>query len=360
MLSQNAKKNADKCRFCWMCRHLCPVQLKTGKEINTPRAKGLLISMIERETAKFDADVAKVMYECMLCDACVNDCATGYRPPVYIREARSEAVARDLAPAGVMKTIENIEKTGNIYGEEKPEFGKHDPADVLVYIGEVAALRAPKMAEAFLGLLDKAGVKYMTLKDEPASGVMLGDLCGYVSEVTEQAEKCAAAINESGAKKIIVLDSYDAQIMTEVYPQQNVQIKGEIVTATAFAAELLKEGKIAPKKAEKGLAAYHDDDRLARVFHEFEPARELAKAAGFELVEMFNKERLAKSCGCSVVKAYMPELVKLTAEGRFDDLKRTEARIILTANPESYECLSDNVSEGCEVKDIFTELYKMV
>ena len=42
MFSEKSKKNADACRFCWMCRHLCPVQLVTGKETNTPRAKGLL------------------------------------------------------------------------------------------------------------------------------------------------------------------------------------------------------------------------------------------------------------------------------------------------------------------------------
>mgnify|MGYP007094866819 CR=1 FL=1 len=46
MFSEKAKKHADACRFCWMCRHLCPVQLVTGKETNTPRAKGLLVSMI--------------------------------------------------------------------------------------------------------------------------------------------------------------------------------------------------------------------------------------------------------------------------------------------------------------------------
>ena len=41
MFSEKAKKNADACRFCYMCRHLCPVELVTGKENNTPRAKGL-------------------------------------------------------------------------------------------------------------------------------------------------------------------------------------------------------------------------------------------------------------------------------------------------------------------------------
>ena len=37
MISQNALHHAEKCRFCWMCRHLCPVQHQTGKELNTPR-----------------------------------------------------------------------------------------------------------------------------------------------------------------------------------------------------------------------------------------------------------------------------------------------------------------------------------
>ena len=33
MISQNALHHAEKCRFCWMCRHLCPVQHQTGKEL---------------------------------------------------------------------------------------------------------------------------------------------------------------------------------------------------------------------------------------------------------------------------------------------------------------------------------------
>ena len=82
MFSEKSKKNADACRFCWMCRHLCPVQLVTGKETNTPRAKGLLVSMITRGM-KLEADTAETMYECMLCGACTNDCVTGFEPPVH-------------------------------------------------------------------------------------------------------------------------------------------------------------------------------------------------------------------------------------------------------------------------------------
>ena len=61
MISQNALHHAEKCRFCWMCRHLCPVQHQTGKELNTPRAKGLLLSMVNKKAQEFDKDMGQEM-----------------------------------------------------------------------------------------------------------------------------------------------------------------------------------------------------------------------------------------------------------------------------------------------------------
>ena len=354
MISQNALHHAEKCRFCFMCRHLCPVQLQTGKEINTPRAKGLVLSMVNKGTETFDKDMANTMYECMLCDACVNDCATGYQPPVYIREARTEAVVNDLAPEAVMELIENIEKSGNIYGQQKPSFAQ-EGSDVLVYIGEVAACKAPEMAKNLLAVLSKAGVSAKVLADEPASGVMLADLMGYVDEVAQQAKACAAAINATGLKTVVVLDSYDAEIMKQRYAQWGAEIEAEIVTATAFVAKLIEEGKLAAKTGDT-LASCHDDDRLARTFYEFAPIRAMAKAAGYQNTEMFNKERLAKSCGTAVALAYMPRITTMVAGGRWDDLKRTEAKVMLTANPQAYLCLSQAVPEGYQLVDLYGAL----
>jgi len=359
MINSEAQKHANKCRFCWMCRHLCPVQLYTGKEINTPRAKGLLLSMVERGT-EFDAAMAETMYECLLCEACTNDCATGYNPPLFIREARSEAVVRDLVPANVQAVIDNVLNKGNIYGEKKPSYAKNAGKDVLVYVGEVAAIKAPKMVKAFLSLLDKAQVAYTVLDKEPASAVMLGDLIGYTKEVQDMAKACAKEINAVGAKKVVCLDSYDAQIMAEKYKEWGFELKAPVQTATAFVAELIKDGKLAAKAKKGPKAAYHDDDRLARFFKEYEPGREIAKAAGFEVVEMFNKLDLAKSAGTSVAKAYMPEIVKGVSLGRWDDLQRTEAKVMLVANPEAYECLAAVVPEGYELVDLYEALDKAV
>ena len=354
MISQNAMRHAEKCRYCFMCRHLCPIQLQTGKEINTPRAKGLVLSMVNKGTQEFDKDMAQTMYECLICDACVNDCATGYQPPLYIREARTEAVVSGIAPESVMELIENVEKSGNIYGMEKPSFAQ-DGKDVLVYVGEVAACKVPQMAKSLLKVLEKAGVSAKVLENEPASGVMLADLMGYVDEAVQQAKACADAINAANLPTVVVLDSYDAEIMKQHYAEWGCEIKADVVTATEYVAKLIEEGKIAAKSV-KDLGACHDDDRLARTFHEFAPIRAMAKAAGFEAVEMFNTERLAKSCGSAVTLAYMENIIVKVAGGRWDDLKRTEAKAMLTANPQSYLCLSTAVPEGMELVDLYTAL----
>ena len=75
-----------------------------------------------------------------------------------------------------------------------------------------------------------------------------------------------------------------------------------------------------------------------------------------DLGEMFNHYELAKSCGSSAAKIYMPETVKKIAAARWNDLLRTDAETMLTVNPESYECLEDAVPEGRKLEDLYQVL----
>ena len=355
MFSEKSKKHADACRFCWMCRHLCPVQLVTGKETNTPRAKGLLVSMITRGM-KLEADTAETMYECMLCGACTNDCVTGFEPPLFIREGRTEAVVAGVAPKYVTDLIDVIEKTGSMYGtsESKVKTDAPETGDLLVWLGETARYSTPEVAEALLKILDKAGVKYAVLKNEPSSGSALGDLMGFVEDVRAQAKKAAEAIKASGAKKVVVLDSYDAALFRHEYKDWGIELP-EIVTATAFVDELIKAGKLAPKK-EAMVVSYHDGRRLARDLDEHQPARDILTAMGCDIHEMWQNRRLAKCCGSAVVGRYLPELRAKVAAGRWNDITRTDAKIMVAACPQSTEALSATVPEGYEYKDLFVML----
>lgn len=360
MFSENAKKHADACRFCWMCRHLCPVQLVTGKETNTPRAKGLQVSMVERGYP-LDAGLCETMYECLLCGACTNDCVTGFEPPIYIREARTHAIVNDLVPAHVQKVLDRILETGNMYGADacKADLsGLPGEGEILLWLGETARYSVPETANAMISLLKKANVSFAVLQDEPASGCALGDLMGYVEDVRTQAKQAADAIRKTGAKKLIVLDSYDAALMRHEYQDWGIEMP-EIITATAFLWSLIQEGKLSPHE-EKQIVTYHDGSRLARDLDEHEPAREILRAMGCEIKEMFQHKRLAKCCGSAIFGQYLPALRQKIARGRWDDAKRTDAKCLVAACPQSTEALKETTPEGYVYQDLFVMLNQRI
>ena len=338
MFSEVAYKNADACRFCWMCRHLCPVSLKTGKEINSARARGLLVSMVKRGS-EYDATMAENMWECVLCGACSNDCASGFEPRTFIREGRSIALAEGLAPKNVAALASTVLETGNIYGAKdlrenlKDELaGLPETAPVLLYIGEVASV-------------------------ETVSGAYMGDLMGFVDEVRRQAVKLTAAIDASGAETVVVLDAMDARILKHEYAEWNCAPKAEVLTATSYFAQLAAEGKLSIRK-QSGVVSLHDAGALSRDLGETEPARALLAAMGYENKEMFRNRDLAKASGGALLKRYDARLAKMLASGRWEDLTRLGLSHMVTEAPGSFAALSLAIPAGCELSDLLVLLDK--
>lgn len=358
MFSEVAYQNAEACRFCWMCRHLCPVSLKTGKEIHSARARGLLVSMVKRGEP-YEATMAANMWKCCLCGACTNDCATGYEPRSYIREGRSIAIAEGLAPESIMAVAERFLTTGNMYGNTssvgetlRPALeGLPAKAEVLLYIGEVAATEVPEIALAAIRLLKKAGVSYTVLQNEPASGAYMGEFLGFVEEVKLQAQAVSQAIDACGAKEVVVLDPMDARIMKHEYQDWNCAPQATIHTATSYFAGLVADGRLKPNR-QTGICSIHDAGALSRDLHEVRPVRELVAALGLTTVELLRSKDLAKSSGGVLLKQYDPELSAKVVEGRWEDLLRTSVRMFVTEAPGSYVALSSAVPTDCCLKDI--------
>lgn len=344
MYSEKAYHIADNCRFCWMCRHVCPVGLKTGKEINTPRAKGLLVSM-EKRGFEMEKDSAEAFYECMLCGSCSNDCATGFEPPVFIREARTRAAAAGLLPEAVERVLDRVLDTGVMYEEcEEPKalsekINDHQKkAKLLLLLGATARIRRPEMALALMRLLEKAEVDFMVLEKEPGTGSELYDLIGAVEETREQAAACSRQLCDTGAEKIVVLDSYLAETLKHEYPLWDCALESEILTATSFVAGLIDEGRLHPEALSLSVTI-HDSPRLARDLKETEPVRDILKASVCEIKEMFLNRELTRCCGSSLFAEYAPKLALLTGQGRLEDAKRTGAGILVVECPQALDVL---------------------
>ena len=233
-----------------------------------------------------------------------------------------------------------------------------EKAETLVWLGETARYSTPETAEALLHILEKAGVAFAVLHDEPASGCAMGDLMGWVEEVRTQARKAGEAIRATGAKRLVVLDSYDAAMMRHEYQDWGIELP-EIWTATAFVDDLIKSGRLSPRREEMSVS-YHDGSRLARDLDEHQPARDILTAMGCEIHEMWQNRRLAKCCGSAVMGQCLPELRDKVAAGRWNDVKRTPARVLVAACPQSTEALQATVPEGYTYRDLFVLLSERI
>ncbi|MDP4133953.1 MAG: (Fe-S)-binding protein, partial [Bacillota bacterium] len=250
-ISKKSKETIDACRFCWMCRHICPIGNATGQERNTARARALSLSLVERGAAELKGDIVDNVYECSLCGGCTKDCLTGWDPVAFTKETRLEAALNGALPEYIEKLIENIEKTGNVYGAKKidsklkasiAELPKK--ADILLFLGKDVTYNSPKNAILATQLLKKAGVNFTVLEDEPDSGYAYDFLIGAADETKKTMTDTAKKLDY---KKIVAYDPADAKVFLREYKEWNIGLKSEVVTFTSFISDLIKKGVLKVK-----------------------------------------------------------------------------------------------------------------
>ena len=350
LISNQSKETIDACRFCWMCRHVCPIGNVTGRERNNARARALSLSMAERGI-DFTPDMVDNLYECALCGACTKECVTGWDPVTFTKEARLEAALDGKMPDYVAKLVENIEKAGNPYGktqiceslqpylETLPE-----KADILLFLGVDARYLCGKTAINAIKLLQKANIDFTVLPDEPDSGYMLDTLLGKAEEtrktMTETAKRLAF-------QTVVALDPADAKVFRREYKEWGVKLHAGIRTFTGYVKELIRNGSLKPRKTET-VFTYQDPALLARDLEEVEDAREILHACG-EIREMLLHGKDTVWAGNLLMKEYMPEVIEKTAKARWADALRTKADVLVTASPSEYAVLSEGKPTGMKL-----------
>ena len=358
MFSNANARQADMCRFCWMCRHICPVAGATGSEGWGPRARGLMVSMIERGTP-YDAEIADAMYHCTMCDACANDCVTGWKPTDFIREARMLAVVNEIAPARITKEIENIVTLGNIYGEEDdPALLREleslpEQAAVLLYIGQTGRTRGAATAISFIHLLKKTGISFTILKKEPPTGAFLMDLMGLTGDVQEIASVTANSIKDAGAKTVIALSPYDAAMMHDTFAEWNLLNGITVVSAPSFIADTLKSGSIKAERIDL-TASVQEPVKLTRGLGEEEPVLKIINELGIHYLPLFLHGKMSRCIGTPIMDLYDPDVTRHMVEVRCEDAERIGSHVIITCSPDDYTIMKKYAEKNIEILDLFS------
>ncbi len=340
LISQKSKEIIDSCRFCWMCRHICPIGNVTGQERNTARARMLALSLVERGAEPLSG-VADNIYECSLCGACTKDCATGWDPVTAVKEVRTELAMNGETPDYIVKLIDNIQNFGNVYGEKDipemlaEEIGKlPKKADTLLFLGRDAIYSSPESALKAIELLKKAGIDFTVLKDEPDSGYAMEFLTGKTAETQEIVNDCAKKLDY---KTVVCYDPADAKIFMREYKEWGVKLSAKVVTFTAFVAELIEKSVLKVKQTDKNYTI-QDCALLARDLEETDAVRTIISACGKNREMLcFGKDTIL--AGNLIMNEYMPNVMKGVAEARWINARNMNAEILVTENPAEYEML---------------------
>ena len=348
IMSEKCKQHVDSCRFCWMCHHICPIGNATGQERNTARARALGISLVNREAIDL-SEIMDNIYECCTCGACVHDCITGWDPVMFTKETRLQAALEGKLPEYINTLVANCLETGNAYGKTATcdtltaSIKAHaDKKDTLLFLGVDAKFMACEQANKAIKVLDKAGVDFTVLENEPASGVQLDFLIGAANETKEQMTACAKALDEY--KTVVVYDPNDAKAIKQLYKEYGIEVKPQVVTYTSFVAGLIKDGKLEAKNSGKAVV-FQDPYQLSRDLEETEEAREIIMAYAV-LGEMLLNRAETVWAGNILMAQYMPEVIKLVAKRRIFNAQSIGAKTIVTA------CVSEYVSLKAVAEDV--------
>ena len=324
-----------------MCHHICPIGNATGHERSTARARALGISLVNRGAIDL-SEIMDNIYECATCGACVRDCVTGWDPVMFTKEVRLQAALEDKLPAYINTLVDNCLEKGNAYGKTelcgclKDAIAAHaEKTDTLLYLGADARYMACEQAVKAIRVLEKAGVSFTVLEDEPASGAQLDFLIGAAEEAKEQMSVAAAAFN--GFDKVIIYDPNDAKVIKRTYGEYGIELSAKALTYTSVLSELVKAGNL---KGQSGkCVVYQDPYQLARDLEETEEAREVISAFA-TLREMHLNRAETVWAGNILMAQYIPEVIKEVAARRLYNVKSIGEKAIVTA------CVSEYVSLG--------------
>lgn len=352
-----AVATTDNCRYCLMCRHVCPVGHVTRLETLTPHGWGLLIASERRGLISWNASSVEKLFSCADCGACRAHCVTDQPLPNAIAAARAEVVERALAPKAVYAANEALLKWGNPYRPTAPA-SVSDTGEIALFVGDEAAYLWPQALEAALKLLTTVGVTPVLIGIGRNNGYLATSL-GFPETGKVLAQANLEELNASTARQLLVLTPGDVYAFQTLYDErlglpwpQDVELK----EVSVLLAERLVAGDLAFRKlGEAPPYAYVDPAHSVRVTTRYDAPRQLlASAMPGPGTELFWRRDRTHPAGSTSLKFANPQMADHLTYARLGDAVQAGARLLISEDPGTLSALSTHATRfGVRVQGLY-------
>jgi Fe-S oxidoreductase/nitrate reductase gamma subunit len=374
------------CTECGRCHVSCPATL-SGKPLSpkyvilkmkdqlVSQGPGMLAQMaagaenIQSESLFAHTFTEEEIWSCTTCRACEEACPVANEHVQSIIDMRRYLVLTEgKTSPEVSKVFANLERQSNEWGinrRDRAAWAKDLPvktmaevdgkAEYLFFVGTAASFdqRNQKIAQAFAKILLAAGVDFAILGVEEESDGDSARRLGNEFLYQEFVQRNIEIFNTYGVKKIITTDPHAYNTFKNEYP--DFGFEAEVWHSTQFAAKLLQEGKLKPKKPINQTITYHDSCYLGRYNDIYDPPRYILESIpGLKLVEMERSRNKSMCCGAGGGGMFKEESGTRINVMRAEQAIETGASLIGTACPYCMTMMIDGTKAKGKEDDLHT------
>ncbi len=371
--------DTDACTICGRCTSVCPANI-TGKPLD-PREMVLKVGEVAAVTAGVSPPVGLVegieidgenvmqrirpeeVWSCTSCRACDEICPVNIEILDRILDIRRYLTMMESSfPSELSKAFVAMENQGNPWGisrekraawTEKLDFKvpvlgvDTDKADYLWFVGCAGSFddRNTAVSIALAKLLHEAGIDFAILGPQETCNGDPARRAGNEYLWQQLALANIETFSGLAVEKVITQCPHCFNTLQNEYPQLGGEY--EVVHHSELLAELLTKKMVTPRGGGKGkTVTYHDPCFLGRHNDIYLAPREVAAAAGGELIEMPRHGNRALCCGAGGARFWMEEHTgkKVNIE-RAEEALATGASEIAVSCPYCYVMLDDGVKE---------------
>ena len=336
MQLQTVSDTIENCRYCLMCRHVCPVGHVTRKETLTPHGWGLMIASVDRGMISWNEETLRVLYSCADCGTCRSHCVTDQALPDAIAATRAKVATHEMAPARIKEVHKALQEWGNPYEQISPE-KTNGQAKVAVFVGDDAKFLQQETMDHVIKLIESTGVKPMLIGIGRNNGHLASSL-GFPETAKNLIQATLDELRASQAKHLLVLSPGDHYVFDRLFKERlDGQWPEDIKLQEVVAYLLEKQGsgelKFRPSNDDRPYA-YVDPTHSLRVPGRFvAPRRLLSLIMPGDGRELFWRKERSHPSGNGALQFTNPHISDHLAYARLADGRDSGAQLLITEDP---------------------------